>query len=65
MLKDDLIRLLKATIEAIEDGDTMEGRLQYEWGDTPGTYNVNAFVRVGNSQGQGGVMLVNEKLRDA
>jgi len=62
--KADFVAFLKAALRAVEEDDTMEGRIQYEFGDIPGEFNVNAFVRVGNSQGQGGAILSNDKLRE-
>jgi hypothetical protein len=54
----ELIDLLHALISA---DDSMEGHLQYEWGDEPGTYNVLAALRFGNRDGQGGVRLIGER----
>lgn len=62
MDKKSLIDFLKATSQAIENNDSAEGSIHYEWGSKE-DFNVNAFVRVGNSMGQGGCMLVNERLR--
>ena len=44
--------------QAVDEDDSMEGYLYYEWGDRPGVYNVCSFVRVGNSMGQGGSILI-------
>lgn len=55
--REKLIELLRETIVAIENDDSYEGRIHYE-GTSPGEYEVDAFVRVGNSEGQGGCMLV-------
>lgn len=52
-----LIELLQETIVAIENDDSYEGRVMYQ-GTSPGEYEVDAFVRVGTSEGQGGCMLV-------
>lgn len=62
MTKDDFVRFLRTTLKAVEENDSAEGRIQYEWGSTPGTFNVDAFVRVGNSRGQGGCIMVREVL---
>lgn len=64
MTKNDFIIFLKETLTAVEKDDSAEGFIRYEWGDEKGVYNVNAFVRVENSLGQGGCMTVNDKLRD-
>lgn len=60
MEKEKFIEFLKEVITAVEHDDSMEGRIQYEWGKEFGHYNVDAFVRVGNSQGQGGCMIIDE-----
>ncbi len=38
--------------------DSFEGSLQYEVTDERGVFEVSAFYRVGNQQGQGGCVLV-------
>lgn len=60
MTKDDFVKLLEATLAAVKEDDSFEGRIAYEMGEQPHTYVVQAVVRVGNSQGQGGVMMVQE-----
>jgi len=64
MKKEDFVNFIKKTLKAVENDDSAEGSIRYEWGKERDLYNVNAFVRVGNSMGQGGCVLVNEKLRD-
>ena len=63
MKKEQLIQLLEQTITALKENDSMEGRIMYQFGDEPGTFNVDAFVRVGNSQGQGGAIIVQGPMR--
>ena len=52
-----LVELLQRTIEAIESDDSYEGRVAYQE-MLPGEFEVDAFVRVGTSEGQGGCMLI-------
>lgn len=40
--------------------DSMEGTLEYTWTDEPGTYRVKAFLRCGNSLGQGGARIISQ-----
>jgi hypothetical protein len=61
MTKEGLLALLERTIDAVKADDSCEGRITYAWGSEPHTYVVNAAVRVGNSQGQGGMIFVQEK----
>ena len=60
MKKEKFIEFLKEVINAVEHNDSMEGRIQYEWGKEFEDYHVDAFVRVGNSLGQGGCMVIDE-----
>lgn len=60
--KERLIKYLEATLEAVRADESAEGRIQYEWADTSGYFNVDAFVRVGNSEGQGDCMVIQDKL---
>ena len=59
----DLILLLERTIHALRTSDSFEGRIHYTF-ELPGgamgndTFEVDAFVRVGNSEGQGGALVV-------
>lgn len=57
MTKDELIALLQRTIDSLKANDSFQGRIAYEV--RPGsTFNVDAAVRIGNSQGQGGMIVV-------
>jgi hypothetical protein len=58
MNETDLLQLLDWTRELINHGDSMEGSITYGWSDEPGMYDVHAFLRTGNSMGQGGVTLI-------
>lgn len=62
MKKAEFIQLLKATIAAVENDDSIQGRIAYEASSAPDTFNVDAFVRVGNAMGQGSCILVQEAL---
>jgi len=50
--KEELISLLRFAIERIEEDDSAEGSLQYEWAPDM-KYNVGAFLRYDNQNGQG------------
>lgn len=61
MKKESLIALLERTLESIKQDDSMEGRIQYTFdSDNPGEFLVDAFIRVGNSDGQGSCIVVTE-----
>ena len=63
MTKAELISLLEETLAAVKADDSIEGRIAYQANFAKSEYyNVNAFVRVGNSKGQGGAMIVNEEI---
>ncbi len=64
MKKEELIGLLRATITAVEQNDSFEGRIQFQATASPDEFIVNAFVRTGNAMGQGGAMISNERLRE-
>ena len=52
-----LLDFLKATLQAIEEDDSFEGSIQYQVTGRD-EFEIGAFVRVGNSMGQGGSMLI-------
>lgn len=54
------VDFLEMVTECVKDDDSMEGRIAYEWSDEPGVYNVVAMVRNGNSQGQGGMWVLQD-----
>lgn len=56
MKPEDFAKLLRALAESIETGDSLEGSLQYTY-DEAG-FKIEASLRTGNRQGQGGVMLL-------
>jgi hypothetical protein len=58
LTKAELLSVLADLVKLVEADDSMEGRLRYEWSSTPGEYEVDAFLRVGNSQGQGGAIVI-------
>lgn len=57
MTKDGLLALLQRTIDAVKANDSFEGRIAYT-STSQDTFSVQAAVRVGNSQGQGGMIVV-------
>lgn len=54
-----LIELLQRTCAAIQGKDTFQGRIEYEVRDGQ-VFNVSAAVRIGNSMGQGGMILIQD-----
>lgn len=57
MPKEKLIELLKRVVRALEEDDSMEGSFGYSWVDRE-NYEVGAAVRVGNREGQGGMIFI-------
>jgi hypothetical protein len=58
--KDEFLHLLARLKQAIDTDDSMEGNLSYEWAKERHFFDVQAFIRVGNSEGQGGAIIVGE-----
>ena len=50
--------LLRDIAAAVESGDSAEGRIQWLLGDDFRTVEVDAAVRTGNLDGQGGYILI-------
>ena len=59
MTKDELIVLLERALAALRADDSFQGSIAYEI-RPGGAFNVSAAIRVGNSMGQGGMMVVQE-----
>jgi hypothetical protein len=59
--KDEFVAVLTDLLAWVQQDDSMEGSLAYEWGDQPGEYRVAGVLRMGNSMGQGGVRLLQEQ----
>lgn len=57
--RERLLDLLSDVQTLVRADDSAEGSITYAWSPTPGIYEVSAFVRTGNSLGQGGCLLVN------
>lgn len=61
--KPEMVGLVRDLLSWIEGDDSMEGHLSYEWHpERPGEYRVGGVLRMGNSQGQGGVRLLRADL---
>ncbi|QIG59063.1 hypothetical protein SEA_RUBYRALPH_55 [Microbacterium phage RubyRalph] len=60
MTHDEFVDLLKWLVGRVELDDSAGGFLEYEWSNTPGIYNVRCALRSGNSEGQGGMTIVQE-----
>lgn len=57
--KEQTIKVLQSIIYAIENNDSFEGSFNYRIEDID-TFEVQAAYRVGNSEGQGGMVLIDE-----
>ena len=70
MEHEELVRLLQHITASVEDGDSLEGSIEWllpteDDGAPEGTdYMVTAGFRVGNSQGQGGFMQIGTYVED-
>lgn len=63
MTKGSLVDFLKLTLEEIERDASFEGRLTYTCMDDqckPGEFLVDAFIRNGNDEGQGGCWVIKD-----
>lgn len=56
--KEELLQLLKTVVDVVEKDDSYGCSLQYEASSEPGKFLALAMVRVGNSDGSQGGMLV-------
>ena len=56
-MEDDVAAALRSMADSIEASDSFEGSLQYTATDRD-TFEVDAFWRVGNSEGQGGAVVI-------
>lgn len=55
---EQFVEYLTALREEVARGGSMEGSIRYEWSDEKDVLIVAAACRVGNDQGQGGMMLL-------
>lgn len=57
--KSELVRLLREQADIIEADDSYEGSLSYTFASgKPNHFEVEAALRIGNSNGQGGMRIV-------
>lgn len=54
----DLIMLLEGAVGELKRDASAEGCIAWRWGAAKGEYDVEAFVRTGNDEGQGGCWMV-------
>lgn len=59
MTKPQLVALLREAANEIEQDDSLEGRVWYSR-RSDGDFDVEAFVRVDNREGQGSAIVVEE-----
>lgn len=57
---EQFVDMMRDVVGAVRAGDSLEGSFAYEL-DVPGKIRVMAAYRVGNSQGQGGMVLVRDE----
>jgi hypothetical protein len=57
-----LVKALRSMADSIEQHDSFEGWIEYTFSedDDPDAFDVKAFWRVGNSEGQGGCIMIGE-----
>lgn len=60
MKRAELATLLRETADAVASGDSAEGRVQWAIGATRDDVVVDAAIRTGNLEGQGGYIMVDE-----
>jgi len=60
MSRAELVQFLSWAAEMVTHDDSMEGTITYAWSDEPGDYDVHAFLRTGNSMGQGGAVVIED-----
>ncbi len=65
MGKDDFVKLLEILVREIKASDSFEGRVEYMQSELPGVYVVDALIRTGTSEGQGGCIMVGEDVQAA
>lgn len=58
MKRKDLADFLKKLTEMVESGDSAEGSLSYLLGESYDDLEVECSVRVGNLDGQGGMVIL-------
>jgi hypothetical protein len=57
--REGLAKLLRQLADMVETGDSAEGRLEYTYDDAdPSAVKVEAALRTGNLEGQGGMLLL-------
>lgn len=64
MTEEQLLGILADIRERLEARDSMEGTISWCWTEEPGVYNVTGTYRVGNSEGQGGCVLLRDAVDD-
>lgn len=57
--RSELARTLRWMADLVEADDSAEAHIAYAWSEHPGTYQVYAGIRFGNSLGQGSMRLIN------
>jgi len=58
--KEQLLDALRAITEAVENDDSFEGSIDYIITETRHQFEVMVFWRVGNSEGQGGSIMIGD-----
>lgn len=58
--KDQLLGVLARMIEAVKADDSFDGSIEYHAEPEPGVFEVMGSFRIGNSEGQGGCVLIGE-----
>ena len=58
MPRSQLVQLLQNLARAVESGDSAEGSLSYSIAEEPAMVEVEAALRTGNLDGQGGMVIL-------
>lgn len=64
LTKQELLDVLMRIVVSVRANDSFDGSIEYA-ANTPDDYDVMASFRVGNSEGQGGVVLIGENVEPA
>jgi type II secretory pathway component PulF len=59
--KEQIAAALRSMAETVESGDSFDGSLEYHVRDEDMDFDVVAMWRVGNSEGQGGCVMLGEE----
>lgn len=56
----ELAETLRSMAKSIEENDSFEGSIEYSFTSDPGIFEAMGSFRIGNSEGQGGCVLIGD-----